>query len=163
MEKNLVVKASLANQLEQIIIERIREGYYARGEKLPSEGEIAEEFGVSKATIRVAFNALAAKGLVVRRQGVGTFVRQGAKLNNPLDQSYDFLELIASNGQTAGFVELKSQVIEPNEGVRGKLDLDPGQLVYEVHKLFTADGEPVIYSHNFIFPLTQSNTCRGSG
>lgn len=150
MTNNLLRKASLANQVEQILINRIRDGDYSQGEQLPTEAQLAEEFDVSKATIRAAFNAMTARRFIVRKHGVGTFVSQAAQLANPLDQSIDFLELISSSGFTADFVELISRIIVPDEEVQHKLSLEPDQRVLEVHKVFTADKKPVIYSQNYI-------------
>ena len=61
-------KASLTAQVEQIIKERIRNGKYLPGERLPNEAQFAEEFDVSRATIRAAFNALTASRIDVPTQ-----------------------------------------------------------------------------------------------
>jgi GntR family transcriptional regulator len=143
-------KASLANQVEQILVDRIKTGVYLPGGKMPTEVQLAEEFDVSRATIRSAFDAMTASHIIVRRHGVGTFVSQAAQLANPLDQSIDFLKLITSSGFSAEFTELFSRIIIPPEDVLRKLDLDQGQRVLEVHKVFTADGNPVIYSLNYV-------------
>jgi len=150
MTNSPIRKASLAAQVEQILNERIQEGIYPPGGKIPTEDQLAEEFDVSRATIRAAFNAMTASHIIVRRHGVGTFVSQAAKLSNPLDQSIDFLELIASGGFAPGFKELFSRIVVPDEEVRNKLDLDQDHPVLEVHKVFTADENPVIYSQNYI-------------
>jgi len=143
-------KTSLANQVEQILIDRIKNGIYPPGGKMPTEEMLAEEFDVSRATIRAAFNAMTANHIIVRRHGVGTFVSQAAQLANPLDQSIDFLELITSSGFSADFTELLSRIINPQEDVLHKLDLDADGRVLEVHKVFTANGNPVVYSLNYI-------------
>jgi GntR family transcriptional regulator of arabinose operon len=63
------------------IAERIRRdvgsGQYAPGERLPSEGELARAFGVSRGTLRQALGALGRDGLVQTVPGHGTFVRAG--------------------------------------------------------------------------------------
>jgi len=143
-------KASLAAQVEQLLNERIQAGIYPPGGKIPTEDQLAEEFDVSRATIRAAFNAMTANHIIVRRHGVGTFVSRAAKLSNQLDQSIDFLDLIASGGFAPGFKELFSRIVIPSEEVSNKLDLDHEHPVLEVHKVFTADGNPVIYSKNYI-------------
>jgi GntR family transcriptional regulator len=143
-------KTSLANQVEQIIKARIKNAEYSPGERLPNEAQFAEEFDVSRATVRAAFNAMTASRIIVRRHGVGTFVSQAARLANPLDQSIDFLELISSGGYKADFTELISRIATPDEDVRVKLGLEVDRRVLEVHKVFTADGNPVIYSQNYI-------------
>ena len=143
-------KTSLANQVEQILYDRIKEGHYLPGEQIPTEDQFAEEFQVSRATVRAAYNALTANRMIVRRHGVGTFVSQAAKLTNPLDQSIDFLDLISSSGFSATFTEVLSRIITPTKDIREKLNLDLEQTVFEVHKIFNADGHPVVYSQNYI-------------
>ncbi len=150
MMNTLVRKSSLANQVEQILIDQINAGVYLAGEKLPSDEKLASEFNVSRATIRAALNAMSANRLIVPKHGVGTFVSQAAQLKNPLDQSIDFLDLISSSGFKADFKELFSRIIKPDQNVQEKLKLESGHNVLEVHKVFSADGEPVIYSQNYI-------------
>jgi GntR family transcriptional regulator len=150
MNNTPIRRASLANQVEQILTERIKEGLYSPRDKIPTEDQFATEFQVSRATVRAAFNAMTANRMIVRRHGVGTFVSQAAKLNNPLDQSTDFLELISSSGFEADFKEVLSRMIKPDRVVREKLNLEENQPTFEVHKVFSANGHPVIYSQNYI-------------
>ena len=65
---------SLAHDVVDALGGRIREGALAQGEKLPTEAEIMEEFGVSRTVVREAISRLQAAGLVETRHGVGTFV-----------------------------------------------------------------------------------------
>jgi DNA-binding FadR family transcriptional regulator len=65
---------TLALELTERLAERVREGRLAAGEKLPTEAEIMEEFGISRTVVREAIGRLAAAGLVETRHGVGTFV-----------------------------------------------------------------------------------------
>ena len=62
---------SLAAALGQEIIA----GLYPPGSRLPAEARLLERFAVSRPTLREAFRALEAKGLIVSRQKVGTLVR----------------------------------------------------------------------------------------
>jgi GntR family transcriptional regulator len=61
-------------QVRERLVERIRSGQWKPGQLIPNEFEIAAEFGVSQGTARKAISELAAEGLVLRRQGRGTFV-----------------------------------------------------------------------------------------
>ena len=54
---------------------RIQEGSLSPGHQVPPEAMLAEEFGVSRQTVRRAFQDLVAEGLVERTRGRGTFVR----------------------------------------------------------------------------------------
>jgi GntR family transcriptional regulator len=64
----------LYHQVAGILRQRIEDGIYPVGGKLLSEDELAAEFEVSRATIRQAVGELVIEGLVVRRQGRGTYV-----------------------------------------------------------------------------------------
>ncbi len=67
-------RETLTGQLVKVMGERIGSGHYKRGEKLPSEQELIEEFGVSRTVVREAIATLRANGLVSTQQGVGAFV-----------------------------------------------------------------------------------------
>lgn len=61
----------IARELEH----RLRQG---RGEKLPTEASLCREFGVSRQTVRSALGILEEKGLILRRQGSGSYPTQAA-------------------------------------------------------------------------------------
>ena len=65
---------SLTADLVQALGDRVREGALKAGAKLPPEGAIMEEFGVSRTVVREAISRLQAAGMVETRHGVGTFV-----------------------------------------------------------------------------------------
>jgi GntR family transcriptional regulator len=69
----------LYHQVAGILRQRIEDGIYPVGGKLRSEDELAAEFEVSRATIRQAVGELVSEGLVVRRQGRGTYVESRDK------------------------------------------------------------------------------------
>lgn len=56
------------------VLDFIVDGQYKHGDRLPPENEFAEEFGVSRVTIRESFKKLSIIGIVDIRQGEGTFV-----------------------------------------------------------------------------------------
>ena len=56
----------------------IRNGAWQDGDRLPSEKELAEQYGVSRITSKKALEMLADAGCIVRMPGKGSFVRQGA-------------------------------------------------------------------------------------
>lgn len=60
------------------IIAGIRDGVYVAGRRLPSERDLAEEFQVSRPTIREAMISLEIRGLVVARHGSGIYVAEDA-------------------------------------------------------------------------------------
>ncbi len=65
---------SLTTDLEQALADRIRDGRWAAGTKLPREADLIDEFQVSRTVVREAISRLQAAGMVETRHGVGSFV-----------------------------------------------------------------------------------------
>jgi GntR family transcriptional regulator len=143
-----VHRISRAEEVEQLLLGRLQELASPDG-RLPTEAEIAEMFNVSRTTVRTAVGALVARGLVVRRQGMGTFINQGARIANPLDVALDFCELIAQNGYEPGIQHLPAALTGVDEETGTALNC-AGQQALQRHTIFTADGVPVIYTINTI-------------
>jgi GntR family transcriptional repressor for pyruvate dehydrogenase complex len=78
----------LADSVSDAIAEAMFDGRLAPGDALPSEGEIAREFGVSKPIAREALRQLAGAGLVHTQQG--KVARAKAMNGEPLDRIYGF-------------------------------------------------------------------------
>lgn len=75
MKNALKIKpAKLSDQIVRQLEQMLLEGSFAAGQKLPTERELAEQFEVSRPSVREALQKLEAKGLVSRKQGGGTFV-----------------------------------------------------------------------------------------
>ena len=64
-------------QVYRALLDKIRFGAYALGEKLPSEHELSEEHQVSRPVVRAALSKLRDSGLIVSRRGAGSFVNSG--------------------------------------------------------------------------------------
>ena len=92
------------------------------GDRLPSDAELCERFGVSRMTARQAVQVLASDDLVVRRRGAGTFVaarRVPRLLGSPLS----FSESMKRRGMTASSELLQRKEITPTETERESLDV----------------------------------------
>jgi GntR family transcriptional regulator len=82
-------------QVRERLIDRIRSGEWKPGQLIASEFDIAAEFGVSQGTARKAISDLASEGLVVRRQGRGTFVVE----HTPAHVLFRFFNLFDAAGR----------------------------------------------------------------
>jgi GntR family transcriptional repressor for pyruvate dehydrogenase complex len=74
MEVKPIKKVSTAVKVFECLYEMIVKGQFHRGQKLPSQEELAKQFGVSRNTLREAMNKLYAMGLLSSHQGIGTVV-----------------------------------------------------------------------------------------
>ena len=75
MAYSKIRQPKLSDVIEQQLEFLILEGTLRPGEKLPPERELAKQFDVSRPSLREAIQRLEAKGLLLRRQGGGTFVQ----------------------------------------------------------------------------------------
>lgn len=69
-------RASLVDEVFEQMKEHIISGEWEPGEKIPSENELSQLFNVSRTTIRNSIQKLKAIGVLITKQGQGTFVRQ---------------------------------------------------------------------------------------
>tara|TARA_R110002020_G_scaffold109430_16_gene253145 strand:+ start:11798 stop:12544 length:747 start_codon:yes stop_codon:yes gene_type:complete len=66
----------LAERIAETLFSEIRSGKYKRGEKLPTERELSELYGVSRPVVREAMGHLRQDNIIVSRQGSGAFVAE---------------------------------------------------------------------------------------
>ena len=83
-------------QVQALIIQRMVDGIWTPGERLPSEFALAEEFNVSQGTVRKAFDALVHENLLIRHQGRGTFIAA----HSAKRELYRFFHLVSKDGVT---------------------------------------------------------------
>ena len=72
----------LYTQVKELLIRDVVEGRWKAGAILPSEFDLADEFGVSQGTIRKALDELSDENIVFRRQGKGTFITKTTPQNS---------------------------------------------------------------------------------
>ena len=93
--------------------------------------------------------ALVARGLVVRRQGAGSFVSQASRIANPLDEAIDFSEIIKRNLCCPSIRYISSALVSLDEASAALLN-QSDRMALRRHTLFSADSDPVIYCINTI-------------
>jgi GntR family transcriptional regulator len=150
MNKTPIRQSSLSSQILGILMDQIRNGTFPPETPLPPENQLATNYKVSRATIRSAFDRLEAMGLIIRRQGVGTFVRKSSNISNLLNQFIDFPHLIADNGYEPGYKQLRTELIKPTLEQIQSFRLTADDKVLEIEKVFLADGDPIIFCINHI-------------
>jgi GntR family transcriptional regulator len=112
------------------------------GDRLPSEAELCEQFGVSRMTARQAVQLLAADGLVERRRGAGTFVRSHPVLRD-LGSPLSFTGSMRARGMTASSKTLEWSEVKSSRDEADALGLEVGDEVYRLERLRLADGTPM--------------------
>lgn len=66
-------------KIAEVLREEIEAGNFKPGDKLPTEEELCRIYNVSRGTVRKAFHILEGEGIIFRRQGIGSFVKNGSE------------------------------------------------------------------------------------
>lgn len=139
----------LYSQLVSIVKRNISAGTLVTGDMLPSEAELCRSFDISRSTVRQAIGALEAEGLVVRKQGRGTFVAE-PKMRRRTETVYSFTSEISAMGMTPSSTIIDFEIIDPTPDIVGVLELNGSDTkVYRFTRLRNVDGEPLILETSF--------------
>lgn len=131
------------------IIDRIKhdieEGLYKEKEKLPSEFDLANQLGVSRATLREALRILEEENVIIRRHGVGTFVNTKPLFNTGIEQLKSVTGMIEQAGMAPGTIFLSTDTQGFTEEDASRFSCTTDDEVVVVERVRTANGEPVAY------------------
>lgn len=130
----------------------IDRGDYAPKEKIPSEPELSQKYGVSRSTVRRAIEELCAAGYLVKHQGRGTFVST-PHINRRLLQTEvakSFTQVCRDNGMEAGAHVVDRQIVPVRPDEAKFLQLDEDALLLYIQRIRTADGQPIFEENVFL-------------
>ncbi len=133
---------ALWSDLRDALAADLAAGRWQPGDRLPTEAQLAQRFGVNRHTVRRALAALAEAGLVHARRGAGVFVT-GRVTDYPLTRRTRFRDNLLSAGQTPEkrILRLETLPAEPREAEA--LGLPPGAPVHLWEGVSLADGVPI--------------------
>lgn len=125
---------ALYYQLKQSIVGCIQRGSLKPGDRLPAEREAARASGLSRMTVRQAYNELLAEGVLTRKPGRGTFVAQG-KDPYGIGMAGGFTEESIRRGLDPETTLLGVEVVPSTDEVAAQLALQPGEDVYRIRRV----------------------------
>ncbi|HEK9991317.1 TPA: GntR family transcriptional regulator [Streptococcus equi subsp. zooepidemicus] len=136
-------------QIVDVLEVKIRNTMSAN-DKLLSERELSDLFGVSRITIRLALKELELRGLIYKQQGKGTYVSGIKEPATDLSSAYSFTEEMTKQGRKPQTVILSFERIKTTAYLSGMLDLDVDTDVFELERLRIADGKPLMFERTYI-------------
>ncbi|HLN61656.1 MAG TPA: GntR family transcriptional regulator [Symbiobacteriaceae bacterium] len=136
------VPIPLYYQIRSRVLESIESGQLKPGDRVPSERELTERFGVSRMTARQAVSELENQGYLYRIQGKGTYVA-APKLDQPLVGLTSFSQDMRRRGLEPGALVLSAHERPAGALVGRSLGLTETTPVYQVERLRLAGGEPM--------------------
>ena len=133
-------RADRARQVADVLRRQALHGLVADG-VLPSESDLADDFGVSRNTVREALDMLRDEGLVDRVPGVGTRIVRGKYLHG-LDHLCGLAETLSGTGLVRNEVRVSGLVSAPGPVAR-RLHLQPGEPVVYLERRRLVDDIPL--------------------
>ena len=135
--------APLYSQIAERLTDRIKAGKLAIGSRLPPERELSQALGVNRMTLRQAVHMLETQGLLVRRQGDGTYVAEPV-IERQAGKLFSFTRGMAQRGYKPGgkIVLFIQHPVDAAMARNLKLRVDAP--VYDLHRLRFIEDEPVM-------------------
>jgi DNA-binding GntR family transcriptional regulator len=129
-------------QLVRILLRQVAAGEFRPGDRLPSEAQLCERYGVSPMTVRRVVNILADRGVVVAEQGRGTFVRP-LELSTATFDLDGLQQFFRNEGQSR--VKLSEvRITSATERMARKLAIEVGDRIVYIRRLILQGEEPVL-------------------
>lgn len=126
------------------IKEEIDKGNWTIGQRLPSERDLAETFGVSRMTLRQGISLLVEEGILQRKVGSGTYVAS-TRVQEKMRGTTSFTEIMELQGKQPSSQLLSYVRILPTVKEREQLGLAEGDYIIRMERVRYADKLPVVY------------------
>ena len=139
-------------QISNWLTEMIQKGRYAVYDKLPSESKLSELFRVNRNTVRQAISDLVAKGLIQKKNGVGSFVlyRSLQPVKYTLQHITSFTDDMIRMGITPQTKLINKSVIEAPSEVTEKLMLGKEKMVILTERLRLGNRIPLVIERSYL-------------
>ncbi len=138
-------RKTLTDAVQEELRQAIFSGTYTPGSQLPTEAELGVMLGASRTVVREALRILEEDGLIFRRHGVGTFVREHQILKN-LNINYGITEMIQLAGLEPGTKHVAVNQTPADGEIAEQLQVPLETPIIQIERVRTADGKPVVYS-----------------
>jgi GntR family transcriptional regulator len=138
-------------QVEQLLRKLIETPRYQQGDFLPKEVELANRLGVSRNTVRQATNKLKYEGLIVRKKGYGTKVRE-RNVTTRLDNWHSFTEEMNAQGIAFTNYRIDTSWTEAGRKLGNFFAIDPQVQVLKLERLRGDEDGPFVYFVSYFHP-----------
>jgi GntR family transcriptional regulator len=140
----------LYHQLADILVEAIRSGDYPPETRIPSEPQLAKDYGIGRPTVRQAIDLLVRRGMLSRRRGSGTYVREPG-------QEVDLFSLAGTSSafQKKG-IDVDARLLTPPRKIRvtdGVENPFAGGTAFFLSRLNRVDGKSVLLEEIYLHPM----------
>ena len=143
---------SRIEQVRRFVLGKIESGSWSEGFRIPSELKLAEQFGVARMTVHVALRDLANEGVLVRRQGAGTYVAPRLPQSTFLELQ-DIREVIRARDNDHS-TDVRVLAAQPCDlAVATELNIAPGAEVFHSIIVHNENGRPIQLENRYVNPM----------
>lgn len=142
--------------IAQDIQGKIERGEYKPNDRLPVIADLCEKYDVSKITIKRAMDILAARGLVIKRRGSGSYVKDidvreiSIPFQDMSKQLKGYTGEYDGTGIRVSSVINDFSVVSPPQDVIDKMRVSPNDFVYHISRTRLADGIPEVVEDTYV-------------
>ncbi len=131
-------------RIHDAVKKQIDDGFWEIGQRLPSERDLADDYEVSRMTLRQAITLLVEEGILERRVGSGTYVASH-RVQEKMRGTTSFTEIVRSQGKTPSSQVVSYQRKPANETEIQQLQLKPSDYVVRMERVRYADNMPLVF------------------
>jgi GntR family transcriptional regulator len=159
---NRNIPIALYFQLREALREAIEKGDFSSSTPLPTEEELMRDYRVSRTTVREALRGLMELGLIVKKQGVGSFI-VSEKISEVLPGLVSFSAEMKAKGFHVRSTVLHVEEISPPLRVVKTLGLSDQDKVLMIKRLRYVDNKPIVISTSYLScGISQEENFEGS-
>ncbi len=136
-------------QITESLLEQIEAGTLAPGDRLPPERQLSKSLGVNRMTLRHALRSLELRGLLIRRQGDGTYVAE-PKIERQAGQLVSFSLGMKRRGYLPGAHVIVFERRPPEPSIVRELRISAGEPVYYFLRVRLLNRQPVMLERFWI-------------
>ncbi|WML32206.1 GntR family transcriptional regulator [Neobacillus sp. OS1-32] len=137
------------DEIAEMVEAYIEENELKENEKLPSERFLCEKWGINRTTLRNALARLIKEGVVYSVRGIGYFVAEKKLIRN-LQDLRPLVEIVKEQGKELTTVVLSSHLVEADESIAKRLEIQIGEKVMELIRLRYLNGTPSLLEYSYI-------------
>ena len=135
--------------IKDFISQAIRDRTYLPEAQIPTEYELAKRFSVSRMTANRAVRELVSEGLLVRHQGLGTFVAM-AQAESPLLEIRNIADEIRGRNNVYSNERYRLKEIKASKGLADQLGMNTGDAVFYSLIVHKENGQPLQYAERYV-------------
>ncbi len=143
-------------QLKEMILQRIADGEYLPGERIPSEREMATTYKINRMTVKNAINSLVKEGVLCKVKNTGVYVKkkQSSRMyyfkNSKTDGNASLGALLQVGGHNVVSEVCEKGYVEHHNLINYKLNLEDDEKAYALHRLRKVNDEVIAFEMCYV-------------